>query len=240
MRIRTIKPEFWRHPVIGRLPDDVKLLALALLNLADDHGYFLADVSLIRGECAPFTEDSLKIHGALNQLEKVGWIEVSEPSEIGRIGRVKKWTKHQKVNRPTDSKLSCYFDSVSPHGGFSEPSRKEQGTGNREHVRPSAKKDDDFDKARTFEIDTDSEEVRNAWNEWQSYRQSRHKATGKQKLLWSHQAARMSAKQILDAVQKFGVQITCDRIASAIAGSWQGLNFDKLQQTNGSSEDFHW
>lgn len=220
--------------MIGRLPPEVRLLALALLNFADDHGYFLADISLIRGECAPFTEDSVSIHGALNQLEKVGWIEVSEPSEVGRIGRIKKFDKHQRVNRPTDSKLAIYFDSVSPHGGFSEPSRKEQGTGNREHSKPHPRPDGDFKAAITFEIDTESESIRQAWGEWQSYRQGRHLAHGKQKLIWSHQAARMSAQQIIAASKIHGDQIVCDRVASAIAGGWQGLNLDKLEGANGN------
>lgn len=93
--------------------------------------------------------------------------------------------------------------------------------------------------AEGIEIITDSEEIRQAWSEWQSYRQARHKATGKQKLMWTEQAARMSIKQILSAVQTFGTQIVCDRIAAAIAGGWQGLNFDKLHQAN-NGNDFHW
>jgi len=43
-----VKPEFWTHPVLGRQAPEVQLLALGLLNLADDEGYFLADSGLVR------------------------------------------------------------------------------------------------------------------------------------------------------------------------------------------------
>ena len=46
MRIRTLKPEFWSHPVISRQSDAAKLLAIGLLNYADDEGYFYADARM--------------------------------------------------------------------------------------------------------------------------------------------------------------------------------------------------
>lgn len=132
MRIRTVKPEFWSHPVIARLPDEVQLLALALLNYADDQGYFRATPSLVRSACRPFTEDSVSTHGCLTTLEKAGWIEVRNHPEQGPIGWVVNFTKHQAINRPSQSKLAGYWDSVSAHGGLTEDSVQEQGTGNRE------------------------------------------------------------------------------------------------------------
>jgi hypothetical protein len=139
MRIRTVKPDFWTHPVMARLDAETQLLALALLNYADDEGYFRAEASLVRSACCPFSEDSLRTHGALTTLQKVGWIEVRDTGETGIIGKVCTWEKHQRINRPTHSKLKGYFlteSSVSPHGVLSEPSLPEQGTGNRERSTP--------------------------------------------------------------------------------------------------------
>lgn len=67
-----------------------------------------------------------------------------------------------------------------------------------------------------------------AWREWQKYRQSRHSAKGKAKLPWTLQAAELSLKQVIKAQQSYGSQMVGDRIFSAIAGNWQGLNLDKL------------
>ncbi len=134
-RIRTIKPEFWTHPVMARLDPHVRLLALALLNHADDHGYFMASPPIVQAACSPFTEDSVRVHGWLTELSRVGWIEVRNHPTHGPIGRVVNFSTHQRVNRPSDSKVKAYWfieDSVNAHGGFSEGSLLEQGTGNRE------------------------------------------------------------------------------------------------------------
>ena len=134
-RIRTIKPEFWRHPVLGRLPDDQQLLALALLSMADDEGYFRAEPELIRGDVQPFREDLATISRGLAKLSDIGWIEVAHHPEQGSIGRIKTWAAHQKVDHPKDSKLKRYFI----RDGVTNPSRipredvaLEQGSGIRE------------------------------------------------------------------------------------------------------------
>lgn len=133
-RIRTVKPEFWRHPVYARLPDDIQLLALSLLTMADDEGYFRAEPALIRGDVQPFREDLGRISGGLQELLRVGWIEVRKHSQQGDIGRIVNFDKHQRVHHPTPSKLSSYFfGNIS--GDARENFPPEQGTGNREHIR---------------------------------------------------------------------------------------------------------
>lgn len=132
MRIRTIKPEFWAHPILGRLNDFTKLLAIGLLNMADDDGFFVADVSIIKSSLFPFSEDSVSIHGALTDLSRHGWIALKRHPERGSLGLVVNFRRHQVINRPTTSKIKAYWDSVSTHGGLTEDSVLEQGTGNRE------------------------------------------------------------------------------------------------------------
>lgn len=132
MRIRTIKPEFWTHPTMARLDPEIQLLALALLNYADDHGYFRAEPSLVRSACRPFSEDSVSVQGALKTLCDIDWIELRDTGPTGIIGRIVTWHKHQRVNRPSDSKLKPYWiteSSVNPHRAITEPSVQEQGTG---------------------------------------------------------------------------------------------------------------
>jgi hypothetical protein len=132
MRIRTVKPEFWTHPVMARLEPETQLLALALLNYADDEGYFRAEPELVRAACLPFSEGSVRTHGGLTTLLKVGWIEVRNTGDSGMVGRIAKWQKHQRINRPSPSKLRAYWlseGSVNAHGGLSEASLPEQGTG---------------------------------------------------------------------------------------------------------------
>ena len=134
MRIRTVKPEFWSHPVMSRQDDHVKLLALGLLNLADDEGYFYADARMVRNALRPLDDDSVRTHGALIILEEIGFIEVREHRTHGAIGKITSFRRHQVVNRPTKSVLAQVFTgcSVSDHGGLTDdsvPERKgkEQG-----------------------------------------------------------------------------------------------------------------
>lgn len=108
-RIRTIKPEFWSHPIIGRLPDDTQLLAIALLNFSDDEGYFSAEIHLVKSFCQPFREDYRSTTVAFQRLLEVGWIEVCEHPERGKIGRVINFKDHQVINKPTPSKLKTYW-----------------------------------------------------------------------------------------------------------------------------------
>lgn len=101
-------------------------------------------------------------------------------------------------------------------------------------VKESKQGDGDL-AAENVVLDSDlPEELHAAWAEWQSYRQTRAKAKGTQRLAWTEQAARMGAKQVRDYSSTMGPKIVCDRIASAIGGHWQGLNLDKLELPRGS------
>jgi len=142
MRIRTIKPEFWRHEVMAQLPAETQLLALALLNMADDEGYFEANPRIIRGEVMPFRDDLRSISGGLAELSGVGWIDLRETSGHGQVGLLVNFQKHQRVSHPAKSKLRTYFDASDSHevlwsdsAGPPEDVRREQGTGNREGNR---------------------------------------------------------------------------------------------------------
>jgi hypothetical protein len=132
VRIRTIKPEFWTHPILSRLSHEARLAAIGLLNIADDDGFFLADAALIRSALWPFDEDSTNARRALDALSKAGYIEIRESSTHGPIGSVLNFSKHQRIDRPTASKLAGYFNSSNPRRVLDESSLlegkgKEQG-----------------------------------------------------------------------------------------------------------------
>jgi hypothetical protein len=144
MRIRTIKPEFWTHPVISRLDDSAKLLALGLLNYADDEGLFLADPRLVRAALRPLDEDSEFTRHTLATLEKIEWIRVVNHDTHGAIGCVVNFCKHQRIDHPYPSKLRAYIRGLLPDCSRNvrrkvrerslnvpEKPSEEQGTGNR-------------------------------------------------------------------------------------------------------------
>ena len=135
-RIRSIKPEIWDDEDLAGVSETAMLLAIGLLNHADDEGYFKANIALVKKTVFPLREPSVSIHGALTELSNIGFIRLCEGTDGKKYGHVVNFVKHQKVNRPTVSKIKglCEFTepSVSIHGALTEPSLPEQGTGNRE------------------------------------------------------------------------------------------------------------
>lgn len=142
-RIRTVKPEFWKNEKLSALPEATHLLAGALLCYADDEGFFNANPALVKAECSPLREPSVSIPESLETLFRIGYIDLGNGPDGRRYGRIVEFATHQRVNRPTPSKIKelqvSWEGSGKPHGLFSESSLPEQGTGkgtgNREQGR---------------------------------------------------------------------------------------------------------
>ena len=147
MRIRTIKPEFWSHPVLSKLDDSSRLCAIGLLNIADDEGYFLAEPSLIRSALWPFDESSTNARRVLDALTLSGYIEVREHPTHGKVGWVINFKKHQRIDRPSPSKIRTYYDSTNDQRVIDEPSLLE---GNREQGKEQGKETSRTHKARSY------------------------------------------------------------------------------------------
>lgn len=129
-RIRTIKPEFWKHEELSSLPEAVHMLAAALLNYCDDEGYFNANPKLVKAECSPLREPSVSTHDALTQLANIGYLRLGVGSDGKQYGQVVNFEAHQRINRKTESKIKnieiVWERSVSPHTQLSESSHPER------------------------------------------------------------------------------------------------------------------
>jgi hypothetical protein len=126
MRIRTIKPEFWQNEELANVSAEACLLAIALLNYADDEGCFNAHPKLVSASCCPLRE--MDVVACLRELEEIGYIETIVVS--GRsIGRIVTFTRHQHIARPSRSTLAHHFneDSMNAHGGLIEDSMNAHG-----------------------------------------------------------------------------------------------------------------
>ena len=143
MRIRTIKPEFWRSDDIAALSVEDRLLFIGLWSYVEDNGVGRDEPQLIQCDLYPldtFTEASLRTHGGLMRLSQRGLITRYEGPDGRRYLQINSWDKHQKINRPSKPRFPQYNaanctlteGSVSPHCTLTEGSLPEQGTGNRE------------------------------------------------------------------------------------------------------------
>lgn len=107
MRIRSIKPEFWRSSDTAALPVFTRLLFIGLWNYVDDNGVGEADENLIRSDLFPredVSEVSSKIRRGLDDLSIGGQIVRYQAANGRRYLHVVNWTEHQKIDRPTKSK----------------------------------------------------------------------------------------------------------------------------------------
>lgn len=123
MRIRTIKPEFWQNEELASVSAEACLLAIALLNYADDEGCFNAHPKLVAASCCPLRE--MDVASCLRELEAIGYIEtVSVGSRT--LGRIVTFRRHQNIARPSPSSMAKHFSRDS-HGALNESSMNAHG-----------------------------------------------------------------------------------------------------------------
>jgi len=110
-RIRTIKPEFHAHEELSDLPPETHLFAGALVNYADDEGYFNANPVLVKAGTNPLRADKTPISEQLAQLERIGYIEVRRCG-LKHYGKVVNFELHQRVSHATPSKIKSRFEEL--------------------------------------------------------------------------------------------------------------------------------
>lgn len=102
-RIRTIKPEFWTDEDMSEVSEAACLLAIGLLNYADDEGYFNANPKLIKAAIFPIREQSGSIQVLMRELSSVGYISLFSSHDGKIYGLVNNFAKHQVINKAKKS-----------------------------------------------------------------------------------------------------------------------------------------
>jgi hypothetical protein len=135
MRIRTIKPEFFRDPdTTGRWPADLKMFYVGMWCVADDAGRFAWDEDLIGSDLFPFDRKA-DVGKLLARLVEAG-VVVTYTVDGRKYGFLKNFSAHQKINRPTPSRLpdpssGITEPAVSHHGGLTA-GKERKGSGIRD------------------------------------------------------------------------------------------------------------
>src|SRR5512139_2196408 len=123
-RIRTIKPEFPHSESIGALSREARLLFIMLWTIVDDSGRARASSRMLASLLYPYDDDATKkMDGWLSELSEGGHIRRYEVDGSKYLD-IPKWLNHQKIDRPSKSRLPEYReDSSSPR----EPSSTDLG-----------------------------------------------------------------------------------------------------------------
>ena len=130
-RIRTLKPEHRQHRKIGPLDHVTYRLWVGMILDADDEGRLVCEPEQLRVTIFGYHPKvtGAVIESSLRTLAASGLIQVYAV-EGTRYAWFPSWKDHQRINRPTPSKLPPYDDSVRTHVALSEDSRRNGKEGN--------------------------------------------------------------------------------------------------------------
>ena len=150
MRIRTIKPEFWESETLGRVSREARLLFVGLFSCCDDSGRTRASSRLLASRLFPYDDDALEnLPVWLDELVAAKCVRIYVVDGETFLD-IPNWLKHQKIDKPSQSKLPEFrVEFEKPR----EDSRKialEQGkgTGNRDLLPEAQESAEDHSQRR--------------------------------------------------------------------------------------------
>jgi len=131
-RIRTLKPDHRQHRKVGALSDQHYRLWVSMILEADDEGRLVCDPSHLRAMTFGFQRKVTVAHveDGVRRLAELGLVRLYRVASTW-YADFHSWTDHQRINRPTPSKLPAFQDSahvaglngsLNIHGAFSESS----------------------------------------------------------------------------------------------------------------------
>ena len=136
-RIRSIKPEFYSDPDLGRLSLEARYLYVSLWVFADDEGRLPGDPRLIRSQTFPF-DDKVTVRKVTTLLAELEDAHKIVPYEVAGIHYLllRNFRTHQRIDKPQPSRypsppLSLFDDSENVpgmNGERSSPYRKGRDT----------------------------------------------------------------------------------------------------------------
>ena len=116
-RIRTIKPEFPQSESVGRLSRDARLLFIQLWTIVDDSSRARASSRLLASLLYPYDNDAGELMGGwLDELQEAGKIRVYVIDGTTYLD-IPSWLKHQKIDRPSVSRIPEFDDAQKQGGG---------------------------------------------------------------------------------------------------------------------------
>jgi len=126
-RIRTIKPEFPQSESMGAVSRDARLLFIMLFTLADDEGRLRGNSRMLASILFPYDTDAPKL------IDK--WIDelitqkciVRYQIEDATYVEICKWLNHQKIDKPSKSKLPAPPEDSRGFAKIREDSSEDQG-----------------------------------------------------------------------------------------------------------------
>ena len=127
---------------MGRVSRDARLLFILTWTLADDEGRLRANSRMLASLLFPYDDDAAKlIDGWIQELELQGCIVRYKQSDDSYM-QICKWHIHQKIDKPSKSKIPAFDESSRILSNPLERSSEDQGSrikeGTKERTTPKA------------------------------------------------------------------------------------------------------
>lgn len=129
-RIRTVKPEWLEDSKMARLSDAERLLSVALLLVADDHGRGRAEPEFIASRAWAYDprEGLAKAREGLAGLSRAGFVAIYTVDGQAYF-EIRNWKKHQRVDKPSAPRVpgpdQADSGTCEPFAGTSREPREE-------------------------------------------------------------------------------------------------------------------
>jgi hypothetical protein len=126
-RIRTIKPEFPQSETIGALSREARLLFILLWTIVDDEGRVRAASRMLASLLYPYDVDANKlIDRWLAELESQNCVRRYIVDGATYLD-IPNWLKHQKIDRPSKSRLPAFASPREDSSNSREASATDLG-----------------------------------------------------------------------------------------------------------------
>lgn len=126
-RIRTLKPEFPQSESMGRVSREARLCFILLWTIVDDSGRARASSRMLASLLFPYDDDAPALtEGWLDELEREQCIDRYEV-DGNRYLQISKWLTHQKIDKPSQSRLPAFAESSRILAKSSEESTTDLG-----------------------------------------------------------------------------------------------------------------
>jgi hypothetical protein len=102
-RIRSVKPEWLEDEVLALASSDARVLSIALLLVADDHGRGRANKLMLAGQVFP-GKPLETLARALEELRRARYVHLYEVEGQSYFA-VRNWLKHQRVDKPSGPRV---------------------------------------------------------------------------------------------------------------------------------------
>jgi hypothetical protein len=151
VRIRTIKPEWLEDEPLAMCGSLARLLSVALIVMADDHGRGRATEVVMAAKVFTYEPDPIGcLREALAKLESIKFVQLYKVRGQ-RYYWIRNWSKHQKVDRPGQPRFPGPDEADSDDGeptppAPESPSSNTVSRGPREPSRNPSARSTDLDR----------------------------------------------------------------------------------------------